>query len=444
MPSVSKTEAAAIACFAALSAFGLQFHAYAMDEYTYMNAAEAFHTGAPDMILAGETSRSPYFPLALSLAYPWLGGTETGGKILNIFFAGIGILAVYFFARELFGRDAAGWSALLLATNPLNAFLFSRILSESMFITLLILCAYLAHKAAKDPRYMAPLGLATGLLIMTRYIGLYMLPVIIAYFWRAGRLGALFSKWAAAGVAAFALSFLPFVFLSAFFKKGLTDFITEFFRAAFFVKQGAQGWPDRIPSYLLALPLLLGFALPALAAGAKDAFARRRESAYFATAFPAAFIAITMEIYGLFNSPLLRYISVVVPLLCIAAASAISPGRKIFGLDLRTVAWAAVGLNLLASFAGIYAVDSLYLKHAEYREAGLYAAKECKGMVFSNFPAAMNHYLRQPTSYAASEYGGGQACVAVSGYDAWNLPQPESAGYRLAKTAGNIKIYKLS
>ncbi|MFH1107117.1 MAG: glycosyltransferase family 39 protein [Candidatus Micrarchaeota archaeon] len=438
-----KTEAAAIACFLALAAFTLAFRAYAMDEYTYMNAAEAFYKGNPRMILEGETSRSPFFPLALSWAYPLAGDVELGGRLLNIVFAGLGIIVVYFFARELLGREAAGWAALLLASNPLYAFLFSRILSESLFIFLLALCMYLTHRAARDPRFMAPLGLATGSLIMTRYFGFYMIPIILAYFWKTGRLGSLLSKWALAGAAAFALSFLPLAFLSGFFGKSLPSFFTDFFLVAIFVRQGSLGWPDRMPSYLLSLPFLLGFALPALALSAKQAVMHWREEKFFALLLPVAFIAIAMEAYGLFNAPLLRYIAVVVPFLCILAASAILPGRRIGGMSVRTIAWAAVGLNLAASMAGIYAVDALYYKHADYRDAGLYAASECAGGVFSNIPAVMNHYLHRPTAYKAGEYGTGQACVVVSGYDAWDYSEPESRGYLLSSSAGNIKIYKL-
>src|SRR3989338_9289334 len=71
-----------------------QFHAFAADEYTYMNNARAISTG--DESLANDPGRFPGFTYLLSVAQNVLGDNETTGRILNVFITFLTALAVLF------------------------------------------------------------------------------------------------------------------------------------------------------------------------------------------------------------------------------------------------------------------------------------------------------------------------------------------------------------
>ncbi len=404
--------------FVLLSAYSFNFLVFAMDEYTYMNAAEAFRTGDLALTLEGELGRFPLFPAALSFFYPPF-GTELGGKLFNLLAGALGVAATYFLARRLFGEKAAFWSALVLAANPFYVFLSSRVLTEPLFFLLLVVDAYFIYRAEKEERWLVAVGFCTGLLVLTRFIGAYMGLVAFAYFWRNGKLKALAGKWALAGIAAFALAFVPYLWFSQALTGDAFKLLAEFFRAMIGVRQGSLGLPDKIPSYFLALPFVLAFASPLFALGAWKLRERLAEKNVFFVSAAVIVIVTVMEVWGLFNFALLRYIVAVVPFAAMMTGAYVAEGH---GKRMKATAALLIALNAAASLAAVYYAATNYQKHEAYAEAGKFAAQYCADKtVFTNVPAVFTHFLHRPVGYDAADTAGGirSGCVFVSGYDAF-------------------------
>ncbi|HVL38706.1 MAG TPA: phospholipid carrier-dependent glycosyltransferase, partial [Fimbriimonadaceae bacterium] len=86
----------------------------------------AYHLAVPKLwIQAGQITYIPFihhsnFPFAVDNLYIWglQWGGESGAKAFMVAYFGLGILAVFGFARQRYGPSAAPWAALVFATVP--------------------------------------------------------------------------------------------------------------------------------------------------------------------------------------------------------------------------------------------------------------------------------------------------------------------------------------
>ncbi len=447
--------------FLIFGVYSAQFHAFAADEYTYMNSARAFTTGDYNKLSPNDLGRFPGFPFILSLGYRILGDSEITGRMLNalLLFA-IAITTLFLVYSSEKDKKLALAAAALVATNPLMLFLGSRTLSEPLFIFILLLCAWTLLLSLNNKKWLIALGMLIPALILTRFFGLYFLPIAIVFLlWKNQLRETLLSKWLYSGIVATLLVtglWIAFNLSATGQAAGQTiQFIHEQITANAQVVAGSAvglGLPDKIPAYLLTLPFLLGAPMIIIALllllekaklieKVKNNFSN---NVIIISVVAAALIFIIMEIAGFFGPRLLRYIAVTIPFLAILFAAiflkiAETSSKKEL---LKKVFAASIVLNLIIGF-GIVGYFGTYEKHLAYREAGLYAKNNCESYN-SNLDYAMVYYTNKAgIANSAAEINLSRyppECFVLSSYDELNATP--SAGYGEVYKYGQIAVYK--
>jgi 4-amino-4-deoxy-L-arabinose transferase-like glycosyltransferase len=117
------------------------------------------------------------YPATLAMVYFFTGDSFLAGKFLNVFLACLSMMLLYIIARKFFSRKISLVSLLLLSLSPL-AIIYTGILgSETLFMTLLLLCAYFLL-IQRSP---IKTGLVVGYMALVRPIGIYFLAAILLF-----------------------------------------------------------------------------------------------------------------------------------------------------------------------------------------------------------------------------------------------------------------------
>lgn len=417
--------------FAALVMYSFGFSSFAMDEYTYMNTARSFSQG--NFFEVEDAGRFPLFPFLLSITYNVFGSSEFVSRLFPIFLGAVGVFLTYFLTRELFGEKTAFWSALVFGSSPFYVFLTARVLTESLFILLLIACTWFLIKSTRNPKFFIALGFLFACLLLTRYIGLYFLPVALAYLWISNKKELLRSKWIWAGAVVFLLTLTPWLLYSNALTGSPLGLISSFFVGQIQVGEVKMGLPDKIPSYLLTTPFLLAAATPLLWLGFPEAWRKRRENKFLCVLVTVLVIAGVMEAYGFVHPRLLRYLVPVTPFLSIIAGNYVAKIKK------EKVLWIAVALVLAnATLAGaVIHWFANYPKHVAYYEAGQFMAQHCSGVVASNLGPVVQYFIGKESLLKAD----GAQCVAISDYEGISKELSVPLDYKLAFEKYSVRIY---
>lgn len=160
---------------------------FTVDADQYMALARAPGAGYLDpasATFAIGLSRTPGYPL-LAAGLLVVGGGSVVAVIAGQILLGLGVVVLTFLlARRLFGAAAAGAAALWIALDPATT-VYTCLLQPEALFTLLLLGAALAWTAALGGSTAAGLlaGGITGLLALTRPIGLWLAPILVATAW---------------------------------------------------------------------------------------------------------------------------------------------------------------------------------------------------------------------------------------------------------------------
>ena len=119
----------------------------------------------------------PLYPALVSL----LGSSLVWGTLLSLVAAGLGAACVFEIARERLGDAVAHDSVLVLALFP-TAFVFTAVYSDGLFLALSA-----ASFLAAQRRHPWLAGLAGGLAVATRSMGLALLPALAYLLWPRSR-----------------------------------------------------------------------------------------------------------------------------------------------------------------------------------------------------------------------------------------------------------------
>lgn len=416
--------------------------AFAIDEYTYMDAARAFAAG--DYAAAPEVARFPLFPFLLSpFASGGAAGLEVAGRLLNLAFALAGVLLAVLLARDLYG-ESAGWLAgVLLASNPIYLALAGKTLTEPLFTLLFLSFALLAVKSREKPWMLAAAMGAFALAFQVRYTALVFPLLLLALLWREGRLRKSLPQLALGVVVAVVL-LLPFALLSSQLTGSPFGLIESFWGSQARVDASFFSLPDKIPSNILAVVFVLCAAAPFFAAALFSNSLRLSRRGVFEPLLFAFGFALALELYALFNFALLRYVAVVVPFAAVFAAGWVASNsqKQLLGRPLSFWVMAACVLNLLLAVGGLAFVNLFYGKHVDYRAAGLFMAGNCES-VFTNVPGVAKHYVSGVASHLPSEFASPPDCIADSSFDAWNYRGAFGGdGYREVFVHGGVTVFK--
>lgn len=174
---------------------------YLIDELHWSDAILAVEGRPTLQILTPMSGQSPYswiFPYWQSIAVHFLGHNFVGFRFVSAITGVLTVLAVYFLARELFGRKTALLSALLLATFPPHVH-FSRVamtlIADPLFGTLSLMFILRALRNNK-PIEWAAAGISLG---MTQYFyeggRLFFVPLVVGFIILLALRGRIRGKW---------------------------------------------------------------------------------------------------------------------------------------------------------------------------------------------------------------------------------------------------------
>lgn len=370
--------------FLAVTIFSLNFMYFAADEYTYMNNAHSFLRGSVE---SADITRFPFFPVTLSGMYFIFGEADPVSNIFVIVLGVITILSLFFIVRKMFDENKAFWSSLILSTSPLFVFFGTRVLTEMLFMLLLLLCIYFTYLSRNNQKYFILIGVFAALLFLTRYVGLYFFIIFIVFFIMEKKARKIFSKWTLLGILAFLFVLSPYMFLNYSITENPMGLVVNFFNIAFGITQGTFGWPDKIPSFFLVLPFILLFASPLLWQSINNQRKKLLKEKILIFTISILVVTTVMELFYLNSTPLLRYLIVIVPFLSVLASFGITGPR------MKQLAIILVAVNLFASFYLVYQFNTGYQKHKDYTLVGTYVAGTCD-TYNSNIDFVIFHYKK--------------------------------------------------
>jgi hypothetical protein len=159
------------------------------DEVRYWTAARNLAAG--EYTILGNLKHPPVYPISLLPAFVLFSGSQTYvvAKLLNAIYLTSAVFPIYLLARKLCGNGISLLVALLALFNPLQVVIPRSIISENVFYPLFMWCVYFAfanvYPAQSRRRYLenAIFGALLGLLFLTRYIALAVIPALLIIWW---------------------------------------------------------------------------------------------------------------------------------------------------------------------------------------------------------------------------------------------------------------------
>ena len=158
-------------------------------ESKYILMAQIFTEG---VTLAGYNNPAIFhypFLYPITLSFPWQVENHafSAMKLMNVLFAASAVIPIYLIARQLIGRKSSLLVAFLSGLLPFQFLLPAQILSENLYIPLFLWSAFLIFSAPRNERYRLPWDILTGvfigLLYLTRYITLAIIPFFLLLWW---------------------------------------------------------------------------------------------------------------------------------------------------------------------------------------------------------------------------------------------------------------------
>lgn len=140
------------------------------DEIDYHSLASNLAEGAGYRLADGQTTarRPPLYPFVLSLVYRVVGETPAAARIFQALLGALIVWLVFLVSKRLLTPRAAWLAAGLTALNPFLIFVSGYLLTENLYIVLLLLILIVAPEPTWSWRRTVPTGLLVGLCMLTR------------------------------------------------------------------------------------------------------------------------------------------------------------------------------------------------------------------------------------------------------------------------------------
>jgi hypothetical protein len=147
------------------------------DERNYFRIAETLSK----FRLPNDAHYPPLYPLLLAPGFWFAGGSLKALVALGVIYSSLSVVPTYAFARVLLPRAWAGLATLATCLLPWHYILPRSLWGETVFAGLFIGAGFMAMWAPRRNRWWwdATFGLALGMLYLTRYISLVLLPVLL-------------------------------------------------------------------------------------------------------------------------------------------------------------------------------------------------------------------------------------------------------------------------
>lgn len=202
-----------------LAALGIKF--YFLQFYRVISSdGVAYAQIARDILggrgLAGATHFPPFYPLLVALFHSVCSDIELAGRLAAMFMGSLLVVPVYLLAREFFDRRVGIMASALVMAWPSLRQWSNEVMSQSTYITLVLLGAYLVWLACRNRSlaYAVAGGVSMGLAHLTRsegvlvFLALSLVLAVDAAVKRDGRqFACLLVGW-----GAFVVVFLPYAY----------------------------------------------------------------------------------------------------------------------------------------------------------------------------------------------------------------------------------------
>jgi hypothetical protein len=133
------------------------------------------------------THYPPLYPLLLSFTYSLQGFTYTVIKLVNALAASSLVFPLYLLARRFLDKKHSLAVIIISSLIPFQFLLPIRLLSENLYFPLLLWAFYLVFTRPADARFRfmwdCLTGFVLGLLYLTRYISLVLIPFLMLIWW---------------------------------------------------------------------------------------------------------------------------------------------------------------------------------------------------------------------------------------------------------------------
>lgn len=171
--------------FIMFSAFGLRLLSSLFQNPLHWPDSNAYHNLAVSILTSGiyaNTHWAPIYPYFLAFLYSLFGVNIQIIIVIQSIIGSMTCFLLFLIGKNLFNVRIGILSAVLLAFYPFHVFLSGVILTEVIFIFLLLIWIYLAVKVGDNIYLIAVIsGILSGLLILTRPAALILLPVMFFY-----------------------------------------------------------------------------------------------------------------------------------------------------------------------------------------------------------------------------------------------------------------------
>lgn len=404
---------AVLAALVLIASVGILFPARAADEFSYLAVGRAIHEGTS---VRDDFARFPGYSLLLGGSFFLLQHEITPIVLNALLLLGIAWLTKKIAHKMKADEQVAFWASL---TSPFLIFFATRALSEVLFTFLLMVCVWLLL----DKKYFWT-GVMSGLLFTVRYTGgLIGVATVVHWYFHDNRD---WKKLVEYGIGLI-VGLLPVMVINYTFTGNPFGLVLEFFSGTYQFGPNVFSLPDRIPSYILLSPLLVGGLLAAV-------FFRWGKLTRNAAMSVLAVFLVGLELYSLFglvNIPQFRFIVPLVPLALVAFLSQ---------LDLRSVkrqqiVYGLLVVGFLAGIGGSVAFNTMYEKNAMHEQAALFVERNCES-AHSNLPPLVRWTHGENTPL--EEW---PQCVVDTKYEKAEVVVPQE--YTPWTSFGKVVVYRL-
>ncbi len=156
----------------------------------------------------------PLYPVFLAAIYLIVGHSVPAVRVAHAVLGGIAVWLMYALGKRLAGREVGLIAASVTAVYPFFIYYSGQLLTETLFITLIlaVFASALRAESARSPMWFAGSGALSGLAAMCRAEAFPFGIALIAWTaYRAGRAASASARLAALGLCCMALVMAPWV-----------------------------------------------------------------------------------------------------------------------------------------------------------------------------------------------------------------------------------------
>jgi 4-amino-4-deoxy-L-arabinose transferase-like glycosyltransferase len=150
------------------------------DEVVYLSLGNSILKGKYEIAPNRDTFRPALFPFLIALSF--LTDGENLIRILVAVFSIFSIISTYYMGKKLFDVKTGLLAALIMLSFPLFIFYSNKILAEMVFLTFTPLAVTTFYFGIeKDNKFLYMSAFLTGISILTKYFGFYLLIIYFLY-----------------------------------------------------------------------------------------------------------------------------------------------------------------------------------------------------------------------------------------------------------------------